>query len=63
MLQIHSPAAKKILDEKGIDACSGAGTGRDGRITKDDAELAAVPALGSSNATGSRSTKTTKFSS
>ncbi len=32
-----SPAASKILDEKGIGAASVAGTGRDGRITKADA--------------------------
>ncbi|KFF74402.1 2-oxoglutarate dehydrogenase [Chryseobacterium sp. P1-3] len=59
-----SPAAKKILDEKGVDAAQVSGTGRDGRITKSDAELAAVPALGGSplTATGSRSTTTTKLS-
>lgn len=32
-----SPAAKKILDEKGMDSKSVSGTGRDGRITKEDA--------------------------
>ncbi|MCB0373796.1 MAG: E3 binding domain-containing protein, partial [Muricauda sp.] len=32
-----SPAAKKILDEKGIEASSVSGSGRDGRITKEDA--------------------------
>lgn len=32
-----SPAAKKILDEKNIPASDVKGTGRDGRITKDDA--------------------------
>ncbi len=59
-----SPAAKKILDEKGIDAGQVSGSGRDGRITKTDAELAAVPALGGNplTATGSRSTTTTKLS-
>ncbi|KXH84505.1 MULTISPECIES: 2-oxoglutarate dehydrogenase complex dihydrolipoyllysine-residue succinyltransferase [Chryseobacterium] len=59
-----SPAAKKILDEKGIEAGQVSGSGRDGRITKTDAELAAVPALGGSplTATGSRSTTTTKLS-
>lgn len=40
-----SPAAKKILDEKGIDAASVSGTGRDGRITKEDA-VKAVPSMG-----------------
>ncbi len=38
-----SPAAGKILDEKGIPAGTVAGTGRDGRITKEDA-LNAQPA-------------------
>ncbi len=59
-----SPAAKKILDEKGIDASQVSGSGRDGRISKSDAELAAVPAFGGSpmTATGSRSTTTTKLS-
>jgi len=40
-----SPAAKKILDEKGIAPSSIAGTGRDGRITKEDA-VQAVPSMG-----------------
>ena len=40
-----SPAAKKILDEKGIAASTVSGTGRDGRITKDDA-VKAVPSMG-----------------
>jgi len=40
-----SPAAKKILDEKGIPASSVNGTGRDGRITKADA-VDAVPSMG-----------------
>ncbi|AZA59664.1 2-oxoglutarate dehydrogenase complex dihydrolipoyllysine-residue succinyltransferase [Chryseobacterium indoltheticum] len=59
-----SPAAKKILDEKGIDAAQVSGSGRDGRISKSDAELAAVPAMGGSSltATGARSTTTTKLS-
>ncbi len=40
-----SPAAKKILDEKGIEASSVKGSGRDGRITKEDA-VNAVPSMG-----------------
>ena len=40
-----SPAAKKILDEKGMAASAVSGTGRDGRITKDDA-VKAVPSMG-----------------
>lgn len=35
-----SPAAAKILAEKGIDASAIKGTGKDGRITKEDAENA-----------------------
>ena len=42
-----SPAAKKILDEKGVDAKSVSGSGRDGRITKEDATNA-VPSMGTS---------------
>lgn len=38
-----SPAASKILDEKGISASSVAGSGRDGRITKTDAQQAQPP--------------------
>ncbi|MDG1041559.1 MAG: 2-oxo acid dehydrogenase subunit E2, partial [Flavobacteriaceae bacterium] len=40
-----SPAAKKILSEKGIDATTIVGTGKDGRITKEDA-VKAVPSMG-----------------
>ena len=40
-----SPAAKKILDEKGIDVVSVQGTGRNGRITKEDA-IHAIPSMG-----------------
>lgn len=40
-----SPAAKKILDEKGMDAKSVSGTGRDGRVTKEDA-VKAQPSMG-----------------
>lgn len=39
-----SPAAKKILDEKGVDSATVKGTGVDGRITKEDAIKAEVPA-------------------
>ncbi len=38
-----SPAAAKILREKGIDPSSVKGTGKDGRITKEDAENAKAP--------------------
>ena len=58
-----SPAAKKILDEKGVDASQVSGTGKDGRITKQDAETASVPAMGAASSTGgSRSSSTTKLS-
>ncbi len=40
-----SPAAKKILAEKNIEASAVSGTGRDGRITKGDA-INAVPSMG-----------------
>ncbi len=40
-----SPAAKKILAEKGIESESIVGTGKDGRITKEDA-VNAVPSMG-----------------
>ncbi|WP_109832548.1 2-oxoglutarate dehydrogenase complex dihydrolipoyllysine-residue succinyltransferase [Reichenbachiella versicolor] len=39
-----SPAAAKILAEKGIDATGIKGTGKDGRITKEDALAAQKPA-------------------
>ena len=55
-----SPAAKKILDEKGIEATSVKGTGRDGRITKDDA-VKAVPSMGSANG-GDRGSSRSKMS-
>lgn len=55
-----SPAARKILDEKGIDATSIKGTGKNGRITKEDA-MKAVPSMGSPKG-GSRSESRTKLS-
>ena len=56
-----SPAAKKVLAEKGIDAASVQGTGKDGRITKEDA-VNAVPSMGSQPANGSRGTERKKMS-
>ncbi|MFT4697902.1 MAG: 2-oxoglutarate dehydrogenase E2 component (dihydrolipoamide succinyltransferase) [Flavobacteriaceae bacterium] len=41
-----SPAARKILSEKGMDTTSILGTGKDGRVTKEDA-VKAVPSMGS----------------
>ncbi len=55
-----SPAAKKILDEKGIQAASVSGTGRDGRITKEDA-VKAVPSMGTPTG-GSRGESRSKLS-
>lgn len=47
-----SPAAAKMLAEKGIDAAQVAGTGKDGRITKEDAQQAqAAPAPAAKAAT------------
>ncbi|MFM1934118.1 MAG: hypothetical protein RL360_998 [Bacteroidota bacterium] len=43
-----SPAAAKILDEKGISAASVAGSGVGGRITKEDAVAASKPAVAAS---------------
>ena len=47
---VAMPAARKILDEKGVAAADVAGSGRGGRVTKEDAlaaqpKAAAVPAL------------------
>ena len=55
-----SPAARKILDEKNIDASGVAGTGKGGRITKDDA-VNAVPSMGTPTG-GNRSSERTKLS-
>lgn len=55
-----SPAAKKILDEKGIEPSSVSGTGRDGRITKEDA-FQAVPSMGTPTG-GNRSESRSKLS-
>ncbi|MFN4340844.1 MAG: 2-oxoglutarate dehydrogenase complex dihydrolipoyllysine-residue succinyltransferase [Azonexus sp.] len=45
-----SPAARKILDEKGISAADVAGSGRGGRVTKEDAVAAAPKAIPASPA-------------
>ena len=55
-----SPAARKILDEKNIAPASVTGTGKGGRITKDDA-VNAVPSMGTPTG-GSRGTERTKLS-
>ena len=55
-----SPAAKKIMDEKGVPTEGVKGTGRDGRITKFDAENA-VPSMGTPGS-GERKTERKKLS-
>ena len=55
-----SPAARKILDEKSIQPSDIVGTGKDGRITKEDA-VNAVPAMGTPTG-GSRGSERTKLS-
>jgi 2-oxoglutarate dehydrogenase E2 component (dihydrolipoamide succinyltransferase) len=42
--RVGLPPPPKILAEKGVDAASVAGTGRDGRVTKGDALAASAPA-------------------
>ena len=56
-----SPAAKKILNEKGIDANAVFCTGRDGRITKQDA-VDALPSMGTPPIHGSRDDSRKKLS-
>lgn len=58
--QTPSPSAKKILDEKSIQPSDIVGTGRDGRITKDDA-VNAVPSMGTPTG-GNRGSERTKLS-
>ena len=56
-----SPAAKKILVEKGIDSNAISGSGRDGRITKEDA-VNAVPSMGEKIDIEGRGLRRTKLS-
>lgn len=56
-----SPAAKKILSEKGIDASQIHGTGKDGRVTKEDA-INAVPSMGQKVDVDGRGVKRSKLS-
>ncbi len=57
-----SPAAKKVLDEKGIDASQVNGSGRDGRITQEDA-VRFTPSMGTVPVTGNRAQSEKKLSS
>ena len=56
-----SPAAKKILAEKGIDISLIIGSGKDGRITKQDA-VNAIPSMGEKVGTDGRGVKRSKLS-
>ena len=56
-----SPAAKKILAEKNIEASTIKGTGKAGRITKEDA-VKAVPSMGTMPEDGARGTTRKKMS-
>ncbi len=58
--QAPSPAARKILEEKNIEPSVIVGTGKGGRITKDDA-VNAVPSMGTPTG-GNRGTERTKLS-
>jgi 2-oxoglutarate dehydrogenase E2 component (dihydrolipoamide succinyltransferase) len=55
-----SPAARKILDEKDIQPSQVVGTGKNGRVTKDDA-VNATPSMGTPTG-GSRGSERTKLS-
>ncbi len=55
-----SPAAKKVLAEKGIEPSTVTGTGKDGRITKEDA-VNAVPSMGTPSG-GNRGSSRSKMS-
>ena len=59
--QTPSPAARKIMNEKGIDPNQVQGSGRGGRITKNDA-VKAVPSMGTQPEWGERSQKRAKLS-
>ncbi len=57
---VASPAAKKILSEKSMSASDVKGTGKDGRITKDDA-VNATPSMGTPTG-GKRGSSRSKMS-
>ena len=59
--QTPSPAARKIIAEKGINPNSIQGTGRGGRITKEDA-VKAVPSMGTQPDWGERGQDRSKLS-
>ncbi|TRW26712.1 2-oxoglutarate dehydrogenase complex dihydrolipoyllysine-residue succinyltransferase [Flavobacterium zepuense] len=57
-----SPAAKKILDEKSVDPATVSGTGKGGRITKDDAVNANQQVSMGTPTNGNRGSERTKLS-
>lgn len=57
-----SPAASKILAEKGISPTAVSGTGKDGRITKEDAVIAQKPAPSPSLAPAEKAAEPVKVS-
>tara|TARA_B110000046_G_scaffold127280_1_gene133720 strand:+ start:157 stop:1365 length:1209 start_codon:yes stop_codon:yes gene_type:complete len=59
--QTLSPAARKILAEKGMDPSNIQGTGRAGRITKEDA-VKAIPSMGTAPDYGERGQTRSKLS-
>ena len=59
--QTPSPAARKILAEKGMDPSNIQGTGRAGRITKEDA-VKAIPSMGTAPYYGERGQTRSKLS-
>ena len=59
--QFPSPAAKKIMNEKGISSNQIKGSGRGGRITKEDV-VKAVPSMGTQPDWGERSQNRSKLS-
>jgi 2-oxoglutarate dehydrogenase E2 component (dihydrolipoamide succinyltransferase) len=59
--QTPSPAARKIIAEKGMDPSAIQGTGRGGRITKEDA-VKAVPSMGTQPDWGDRGQDRSKLS-
>ena len=56
-----SPSAKKIISERNLDISSIKGSGRDGRITKSDAEKA-KPSMGTAPTDGERKSESKKMS-
>jgi len=52
-----SPAARKILEEKGVSEDAVEGTGRGGRVTKQDAQAASTPTQTSKTETPARATE------